>query len=199
MLSITRRRLLSAVALVLAMAALAGGWLWSLEEREGVRAGLTVYDDPRPLPSITLKDKQGRDWTPETLRKHWSVLTFGCVDCHHEASRTLKKLDEAVRHMERRGRFPPRPVFVTHAPGADTPERLRRHLDAFNPWFQGLTGRKDAVRALQAATAAQDHPGDLFVIDPKSRVVARVSGSVSGKGLARSLAAAMRRISERGA
>lgn len=191
-----RRRLLSLVPLALAAAALVAWWLWPSGEPDALPEGVTVYADPRPLPAVTLRDKRGGDWTPEALRSHWSVLTFGCTECPARAPETLTRLDLAVEHLERRGRFPPHPVFVTIAPDTDTPERVRAYLNRFNPWFEGLTGTAEAIAELRAAADIRDGPGPLLLIDPQARIAAQLPASLSGEALGRGMGAAIRKLSK---
>jgi protein SCO1/2 len=81
-------------------------------------------------------------------------------------------------------------VFITVDPQRDTPERLKVHLQAFNPKFIGLTGSPEELeKAYQAFGVFQEkdttsetaagylvtHTASSFLVDPEGQWRERLS------------------------
>lgn len=113
----------------------------------------TVLGTPLPRPDFTLTDTEGRsfDFRAETEGR-LTLLFIGYTHCPdvcpvHMASigSVLAKLPEVAERT--------RVVFVTADPRRDTPERLRKWLNAFDHRFVGLRGSVDEIHRIEDALA----------------------------------------------
>ena len=112
--------------------------------------------DSMPRPVLVLRDTEGRlfDLRDRPRTDAVTVLFFGYTHCDDVCPTTMADLASARRTL------PPdlldrvEVVFVTDDPARDTPTRLRRWLDRFDPSFIGLIGggrrSREAARALYA-------------------------------------------------
>lgn len=76
------------------------------------------------------------------------MLFFGFTSCPDVCPATLTKLSRAVKDMPDQWQDDTRIVFVSVDPERDTPERIRNYVDFFSDKAIGLTGKKEALRAL---------------------------------------------------
>jgi protein SCO1/2 len=133
-----------------------------------------------PAPDFTLTDQHGRPFRLSEQKGNVVLLYFGYTYCPDVCPTTLgdfKRLHKLLGDKAARVRF----VFVTADPERDTPERLKKYLDIFNPDFLGLVGteaelqdvyskydifvQKEEVKG-SAAEYLVSHTASVTLIDP---------------------------------
>lgn len=160
----------------------------------------TLFDAPRPLPSISLVDQAGAPYGAAQLRGHWTILFFGFVNCPDICPTTLATLAAARAAL---ADLPPaeRPAvtFVSVDPGRDTPEILGRYVKYFDPDFTGATGTREAIDALAASLGiaviigtpaadgsySVDHSAAAYLVDPEVRIAALFGAPLEAGAVAR--------------
>lgn len=119
-----------------------------------------------PRPSFTLTTTDGRPFefqkeTAGTL----TFLLFGYTHCPDVCPVHLANMTAALEKLTTADRARTRVVFVTVDPDRDSASVLRKFLDAFNPSYVGLTGRRSAIDSAQksvnfaAAILSKDSAG----------------------------------------
>ncbi|HEU4616961.1 MAG TPA: SCO family protein [Gammaproteobacteria bacterium] len=186
------------VALVLLVAAL------FLLPRPQLRApeNATLIADAAPLPSFTLEDTAGKPLTNAGLEGGFSLLFFGYTNCPDVCPLTLQVLASAMQNL--RTNDPklapealPRVVFVSVDPARDSPERVRKYLDAFDKSFVGATGSDGALAPLLKTLGVtvmrmeqhgeqytMVHNGTVYFIGPKAELIAVSSPPLDPETLA---------------
>lgn len=157
---------------------------------------------PRALLDFRLQDTSGKDFTPDRLLGHPTLLFFGFTNCPDVCPTTLATLAQ----LERQGVLPAaQVVFVSIDPERDTATALQSYLSAFNAGFIGVRGDRAALapllRSLNAIAVREDLPGGgytmdhsatLYLLDTKGRLVAVFSPPFSLPALS----ADLRRVTE---
>jgi protein SCO1/2 len=166
------------VTLTLGIVIAIGGVLMACQSSTPSFKG-TVLDPPRTVADFTLTDQHGKTFRLSDQRSQVVLLFFGYTFCPDVCPVTLgtwKRVHEALGDAAQRVRF----VFITVDPGRDTPERLREHVENFNPDFIGLTGAPDELEPVyqqfgvyyekdtaieSAAGYLVSHTASAFVVD----------------------------------
>ncbi len=186
-----------AFIVIAGMTGLAAALLWRHPAPVELAEG--VYLTPsRPLPEFSLLDHHGRPFTPRAFLGHWSMLFFGYTNCPDFCPTTLTTLAAMERQL-RAAHAPQRPqvVFVSVDARRDTPAQLEKYVPYFDPEFIGVTaadqptiealarelGVAVSLRPQPDGSYAVDHSGALFVIDPKARVTAILTGPYTAQAL----------------
>ena len=106
---------------------------------------------PRPKPTFTLRDTDGRpyDFARETAGAV-TLLFFGYTHCPDICPVHLANIGAVLKRLDPADRQRIRVVFVTTDPDRDSAAVIRRWLDNFDPAFVGLRGSLDEVNAIQA-------------------------------------------------
>lgn len=76
------------------------------------------------------------------------MLFFGFTSCPDVCPATLTKLSRAVKGMPDQWQDDTQIVFVSVDPERDTPETIKNYVNFFSDKAIGLTGKKEALRAL---------------------------------------------------
>lgn len=188
----TQTKLLS-IALICAvgLAGVAAGILW---HRPAPAVELTtgsIVSPSREPPDFSLIDEQGRGFGAANLRGHWSLIFFGYTNCPYYCPTTLTTLAAMQKRLRAdQGAVLPQVIFVSVDAKRDTPAQLAKYLPHFDPGFIGLTSADQpsaeavakkfgvAVSILPAADGNYmvDHTGAIFVISPKARLTAILTG-----------------------
>ncbi len=169
-------------------------WYQANSRDHGMPRGLeaTVLDQARPLKPFRLVDHDGRPFTEQSLRGHWSFLFFGYVHCPDVCPIVLRVMQEAWQQIPHRADdpAPPQMIFVSVDPDRDTPAVLKQYVRYFNPDFIGVTGPLDEIDNLtgqlgilygfddqQADTGDYlvNHSAQIILIDPRGRMRAVLS------------------------
>lgn len=133
--------------------------------------------------TYALTDHHGRSVTERDFAGQFQLIFFGFTHCRKVCPRVLTSLSGVLDGL---GEIADRlqPLYVTVDPDRDTPEVMRRFLEAGYPRFLGLTGTLEACRAAQLAfkvfaqrAADPDRPEDYavphsaltYVLDPEGR------------------------------
>lgn len=172
------------VALV-ALAAFGLGTWYAMAPRQAPEpTGGYVLDAPRPLQPFQLVDDQGRPFSQEDFRGHWSVLYFGFTYCPDVCPSALSVMAQVKQELDAVDGLDDRYYLVSVDPDRDTPERLAEYVNYFDPEFRGVTGAFDQLDIITLAAGAvyrvpeapEDenylvaHSSTLTVIDPDGRV-----------------------------
>ena len=169
--------------LAAAFALAAGAWL-ALSLRSPAPAALqsgVLLGTPRPLANFTLTDQDGRPFTQEQLRGHWSLLFAGFTHCPDVCPTTLALMKVVAQKL---GDAAPAIVFLSVDHRRDTPPVLKQYVQFFGPQVTAVTGGPEVLDPLCAglgiayekvpgATDADytiDHSAALVLIDPQGRV-----------------------------
>jgi protein SCO1/2 len=162
-------------------------------------AEATLYpSDFRPVAEFSLTDQDGNRFTLEDLKENWNLLFFGFTSCPDVCPMTLYTLQEVDTALEQADRDV-RVVFVSVDPARDTPERVKRYINFFDPDFVGLTGGHDMLKPLTGSlgvfytepreTEAEgysiDHSAGIFLINPSGRPRALFSAPHDSENIAR--------------
>jgi len=109
----------------------------------------TELQRPRPVPSVTLTDEQGKPYSLSAWRGKWVVLAPSMTLCHEVCPMTTATLMELTNDVRLAGLS--KQVVVAEAtvdPWRDSPSRLRAYQKLTGANFQMLTGRQAAIHQL---------------------------------------------------
>jgi protein SCO1/2 len=165
----------------------------------------TFLPKPKALKPFTLIDQNGKPFTLDNLRGHWTFLAIGYTSCPDICPTTLATFRALSRQITPTGAKPAAQfVFVSVDPGRDTPERLAQYVHYFAPAFLGATGSDRSLQALtgqlglpyarveekgSALGYLMDHSAAIVLIDPWARYIAIFSSPHDPKAMAADFAA----------
>lgn len=156
-----------------------------------------IYQRPFPPAPFTLTDHRGHVFNADALRGRWTILYFGYTGCADACPTTLTAMNGLAKRLAAKPNAEDYAfIFVSVDPYRDTPDRLREHLEFFNPRFVGVTGEiaelqmftlslavpfdyrdratRKVIRDMRKKPATDDyivgHASDLFVFNPDGRV-----------------------------
>jgi protein SCO1/2 len=100
----------------------------------------TAYTEPYPVaPEIELTRADGSSFRLSEARGEVVMLFFGYTSCPDVCPTTMAELNQALENLGDRAERV-NVLFVTVDPQRDTPERVQKYVDHFNPSFIGLSG-----------------------------------------------------------
>jgi protein SCO1/2 len=147
-----------------------------LDRESPLLASGTWLPRPKAIADFTLSDASGRPYTRADLTGAPTLVYFGFTHCPDVCPTTLAKLAQARRQA---ALATLRVLFVSIDPGRDTPAAVALYAHAFDPSFEGVTGRPEEIRAVArnfaVAVNRVDLPGGDYTMD-HSAVVFLVDG-----------------------
>ena len=192
-----RIRLSLIAVCVAALAGLAGfGWYRSLSHPTasyGVADAASVIGGP-----FALTDTSGHVVTQAALNGKWTAVFFGYTYCPDICPTTFQVLGRAQKILGSKAdnlQF----LFITIDPARDTPQALAAYVKSggFPSNVTGLTGTGDQIAAAAKAyratyqkepqtdgTYIMAHTDIVYLMDPKGRFVAPLTGDMSPKQVA---------------
>lgn len=163
--------------------------------------GLKKFTSPVPIPEFELKDQFGQAFGLANLQGQWSILFFGYTQCPDICPATLQQmtvLNRAISQQTIAGVIP-QTVFVSVDPARDSQD-LGEYVAYFSKQFIGVSGDMKEVAKLEKAVGAWHqyqkrstgdynvaHSGELFVINPKGELHARLQPPMDIKLMAKQL------------
>lgn len=112
-----------------------------------------------PDMQFSLMSDTGQAVTEQTYQGYQVMMFFGFTNCLSECPTTMARLAKILQRLGKDANRT-RILFVTLAPGRDTPEILHRYLAAFDPAHMiGLTGNEGDIEALTKRYRAAFRPG----------------------------------------
>ncbi len=164
-----------------ACAALAGFWLaHELDRETPPLASGTWLPAPKPLADFHLTDDGGRAFGRADLAAAPTLVYFGFTRCPDVCPTTLVKLAQTLKQAAP-GSL--RLVFVSIDPQRDTPAAVGLYAHAFDPSFQGVTGKPEEIRKvaknfavavnrveLPGGDYTMDHSAVIFLVDARGIV-----------------------------
>jgi protein SCO1 len=183
----------------LALAAVAGGWLWHAGDMAGGLGPVGISGMAQIGGPFSLIDQDGAARTNADFRGRYMLVYFGYSNCPDVCPVSLGVIADAV---ERLGPLAARiaPIFVTIDPDRDTPEILKQYLAVFSPKLIGLTGSGKEIRQVveeyhvyvsrhagQNGNYSFDHSNIIYLMGPDGRFVADYDATLGPDGLAAAL------------
>ncbi len=83
-------------------------------------SGGYVLDEPRPVPPFELLDEQGRAFTQEDFRGHWSLLYFGFTYCPDICPGSMVVMADVKRRLAGESSLDDRYYLVSVDPDRDS-------------------------------------------------------------------------------
>jgi protein SCO1 len=180
-----------AVICIAGIAGVAAGFIW-YHPAAPVELTTGTYLSPRrALPDFSLIDQRGRAFGPDNLRGQWSMLFFGYTNCPDFCPATLTTLAALEKRLREGGAtLRPQVIFMSVDAKRDTPQQLAKYVPYFDPEFIGITAAdQPAIEAVAQKLGVSvvivekpdgsytvDHSGAIFVIDPRGKLAAILTG-----------------------
>ena len=159
----------------------------------------TLLQPPRPLPSLSFQDQDGRSTTTDFFRQGWTIAFFGFTHCPDVCPTTLAALAQVKKQLQT---LPPeqqpRVLLVTVDPERDTPSVLKTYVAFFDPSFLGATGTVAQIGQLAGAFMVpfakiplpnggytMDHGAGVYFVAPSGAIAAYSSPPLQPDVLAR--------------
>jgi protein SCO1/2 len=154
--------------LVAAAAAALLGFLVAqqLDRESPALASGTWLPQPRPIAAFELEDASGRPYTRADLERAPTLVYFGFTHCPDVCPTTLAKLAQVRRQRDLASL---RVLFVSIDPQRDTPGAVGLYAHAFDPSFEGVTGKPEQIQSVAknfaVAVNRVDLPGGDYTMD----------------------------------
>lgn len=100
---------------------------------------------------FALTDTEGKPYTHENLKGHYSLVFFGFSNCPDMCPTALSTITVALNTMRDASAEKITPILITVDPERDTSEALKAYKANFHPSMVALTGTQEQVD--QAASA----------------------------------------------
>jgi len=167
-----------------------------------------ILDSPALVQAFTLDDQNGKPFTVDSLKGHWSLILAGFTNCPDVCPFTLANLEQVVAELGLRLRPDRLPVVVFLAVDPDRDRaNLKEYVQQFHPDFIGVTGALDQIeRALKGFDAVAvrskpdargnysvSHSAAVAVVDPQGRLAAKINPPFDPEPTAEFLADLFRR------
>jgi protein SCO1/2 len=190
--------------LVVATVAAAVGWATMAV----ARVDAVILDRRALVQAFTLDDHNGKPFTVDSLKGHWSLILAGFTNCPDVCPFTLANLEQVVAELGLRLRPDRLPVVVFLAVDPDRDRaNLKEYVQQFHPDFIGVTGALDQIeRALKGFDAVAvrskpdargnysvSHSAAVAVVDPQGRLAAKLNPPFDPQPTAEFLADLFRR------
>jgi len=140
-----------------------------------------------------LTDFNGKAFTNENLKGHWTMMFFGFTNCAMVCPTTMSALSGMYKQLQKE--LPqnqlPQVVMVSVDPDRDTQERMKDYVTSFNSQFKGVRADIAETVALEkqlhivAAKIEVDgqgnnqytvnHSAEILLFNPKGQVQAYLS------------------------
>lgn len=155
---------------------LGAGYLWQQgSQAPALERATLLAASPESLPSFHLVDQDGTPFGNDRLRRRWTLMFFGYTHCPDVCPLTLNEL----KGMYARLADTPYPqdtqvIFVSVDPKRDSPERLKRYVQYFDPHFLGVTGSEPELASLTRALGiyhAVNGSGQDYLVDHSAAIV----------------------------
>jgi protein SCO1/2 len=143
----------------------------------------TLLTQPRDIAPFALTDQDGRPFTEQQLRGHWTLLFAGFTHCPDVCPTTLALMGQLRRQLAA-GPERLELLFLSVDPERDTPARLKAYVEHFGAAIRGVTGPGAALDAFCASLGLAyvkvpgagdytvDHSAALVLLDPQGRIAA---------------------------
>jgi protein SCO1/2 len=144
--------------------------------------------EPFPLKKLgtpaefSLTDSRGKPYHYRPMSGTVRLVFFGYTHCPDYCPATLSKLQKMFEKLPFSGEERPEILFITVDPERDTPEVLRRYLEAFQIPVTGLTGDRKSIEEIARNFGAffhvekkrkdviVDHSTYLYLIDTEGNI-----------------------------
>lgn len=175
------------IAVVALIALLAGIRFGQQDEDKGMRLidvgpGAILMPQTKVLADFNMIGQDGKAFTKASLRGKWHFVFFGYTYCPDVCPVALNNFREVKAIMEVQGDsledvgF----LFVSVDPDRDTPERIARYVEYFDPSFIGATGSEQELQMLTRQMGVVyrkvdgkteqdylvDHSAGVFLLNP---------------------------------
>lgn len=147
------------------------------------------WPNPKQLGQFSALDQNNQNFELSGFENKWSLIFFGFTHCPDICPITLNLMKQAEAIISERDDLANTQfVFVSTDPKRDTPEAMKTYINYFNSDFIGLTGdpqieslnRQIGVVSIlgepdEKGDYTVDHSASMFIIDPKGRIVGKLS------------------------
>lgn len=118
-----------------------------------------------------LVDMNGKKYTDQDLKGHFSLIYFGFTHCPDICPEELDDMGEIIDGLKKKHDASFQPIFITCDPVRDQPEVMKEYLADFHPGILGLTGTYDNIAQCCKAyhvyfsTPRNVKPGQDYLVD----------------------------------
>jgi protein SCO1/2 len=158
---------------------------------QGESAEIRFLKEPVKVADFEFRDHANRKFDRKRLLGHWTIIYFGYLNCPDICPLTMSVLQNVWQAHPELQTQPEatQVVLVSVDPDRDSVDKLAAYVQYFNPDFIGVTGT-DAMlerftKNIGSVYAFEDdprdddnyivqHTTDLFLLDPRGHVVARL-------------------------
>ena len=190
---------LTAISILVLIAAVAAGAVWRLGERSQAAAtNASASDFGGPF---SLIDQNGMRRSDSDFRGKYMLVYFGYTWCPDVCPTMLATEAEALDKLGPRASGIV-PIFITVDPKRDTPGKLKLYLSSFDPKpssarraFVGLTGSDEEIakaakdyrvyyrahldgQVESGAEYSVDHSSEVYLMSPEGKFVAYYSNGI---------------------
>lgn len=163
----------------------------------------TLIAQPRPLTPFNLTNHRGDEFSQDSIKGGWHLLSFGYTHCPDICPTTLALL---ARLTDRLRNEPGNPdiqiAFVSIDPERDTPQVLARYVPYFDNSFIGVTGNRQELENLTRQLGVlharveneqsqmgylMDHSTSIILTNPQGQFQALFSAPHDAEAMARDL------------
>jgi protein SCO1 len=152
-----------------------------------------VLPSGKKIADFQLTDNNGKPFTKENLKGHWTMLFFGFTNCGNVCPTTMVELNKMYKTLQ--AELPdnklPQVVLISVDPERDTVEKMDAYVRAYNSHFVGARADISETQAFAnqmhiAAVKMQpeghaahhymiNHSAEILLVNPNAEVQAYLS------------------------
>lgn len=190
--SLSSSKFLIPAMIALAVLAAGTGFYISLKQSQQELKNPNIeglfWPSPKQIQQFESVNQLGQSFGLEQLKNKWSFIFFGYTHCPDICPITMSVMAETYKQLMTEYKDL-QIIFVTVDPARDTTEKLASYVAYFNKDFIGLGGSTEMVNSLTRQIGIAyylnnqeasdnylvDHSASIFLIDPKARMVGKLS------------------------
>ena len=144
------------------------------------------WPNPKEIVDFTTKDHNGDLFGLEQISEKWTFIFFGYTNCPDICPITMSVMTDAYRTLIDEYKNI-QIIFVTVDPDRDNIDKLKSYVSFFDPDIVGLYEKPTTENSLTKQIGVAhynnkedgkyivDHSASIFIIDPKMRLVSKIS------------------------